>query len=117
MHGVDIPILPVIKHNKKFLQSLRPPCRKEMPMGPEKKRIYFTVVAVRSPEDPRTILYYATNMDIPEKSLEDIIDIYKKRWTIENAFKSQKLAFLAKTYSVNFAIRFFFWVLVLSPIN
>lgn len=93
-------LMPVIKHNKKFLRSLQPPCKKEMPMGPKKNRIYFTVVAVRSPKDPSKILYYATNKDIPETSLENVINTYKKRWTIENTFKSQKLAFLAKTYSV-----------------
>ena len=50
-------------------------------------------------------------MDIPDDLLEEIIEIYRRRWTVENAFKSQKLEFLGKTYTINFTIRFFFWVL------
>lgn len=98
---------PVVKRQPAFLQSLRPPCKAQMPLG----SIYVPIVAVRDPDNPEDILYYCTNMDIPSDHLEEVIAVYRKRWTIENAFKSQKLEFLGKTYSIDFAIRFFFWVL------
>jgi putative transposase len=104
-------IMPVVQHQKSFLQSLYPPCSAPMHMKSRKREASFTCIAVRDPEDPKTILYYATNMNIKEESLVQVIDLYKRRWAVENAFKSQKLAFLAKTYSLNCAIRFFFWVL------
>ncbi|MBU7028407.1 MAG: transposase [Theionarchaea archaeon] len=104
-------LTPVIKHRKKFLQSLRPPCKAEMPLGPKKDQLCVPIIAVKDPDNPNVTLYYATNMDIPLEQLEEIIAVYQKRWTVENAFKSQKLEFLGKTYSINFAIRFFFWVL------
>jgi putative transposase len=104
-------IMPVVKHQKKFLRSLRPPCKAHMIMGKKTDTISFTIIAVRDSDDLKTILYYATNVDILDNSLEAIILMYKKRWTVENAFKTQKLAFLAKTYSIDFVMRFFFWVL------
>ena len=100
-------LMPVKKHRKKLLQSLRPPCKAEIPLGSRK----VPVIAVKSPKDPKKTLYYCTTMDIPDKELEKVIELYKNRWTVENAFKSKKMIFLAKTYSVNFAIRFFFWAL------
>jgi hypothetical protein len=78
-----------------------------MPLG----SIEVPIIAMRDPDDPKNILYYATNLDLPVKSLERVIKIYRKRWIIENNFKAQKLAFLAKTYSVNIAIRYFLWIL------
>jgi len=100
-------LMPVKKHRKKLLQSLRPPCKAEIPLGSRN----VPVIAVKSPKDPKKTLYYCTAMKIPDKELEKVIDIYKNRWTIENAFKSHKITFLAKTYSVNFTIRYFFWIL------
>ena len=102
--------MPVVKHQKKFLRSLQPPCKAQMVMGKKNDKISFTIIAVRDPGDLKTILYYATNMDISDNSLEKVINVYKKRWTVENAFKTQKLTFLAKTYSIDFVVRFFFWV-------
>jgi hypothetical protein len=104
-------LTPVVKHQKKFLQKLRPPCQDTMDIGPRNDKVSVTVVAVENPQDPEETLYYATNMVIPDELLEEVIELYRKRWTVENAFKSQKLEFLGKTYSINFAIRFFFWVL------
>lgn len=104
-------LTPVIKHKKKFLRSLRPPCKVVMPLGPKNDQVFPTVIAVKDPDNPKETLYYATNINIPLEHLEEIIEIYRKRWTVENAFKSQKLEFLGKTYSIDFAIRFFFWVL------
>lgn len=100
-------LTPVVEHRREFLQSLRPPCKAVMPLG----SMHVPVVAVKDPDHPEKTLYYVTNMDIPLDQLDKVIGMYRKRWTIENAFKSQKLVFLAKTYSVNFAIRFFFWML------
>lgn len=99
-------LTPVVKHQKTFLQSLRPPCKAEMPLG----SMHVPIVAVKDPDDPEETLYYCTNMDIPLECIEEVIKIYHKRWTVENAFKSQKLEFLGKTYSIDFAIRFFFWI-------
>ena len=104
-------LTPVIKHQKKFLHSLRPPCKAVMPLGPKNDQVFPTVIAVKDPDNPKETLYYATNMEIPLEQIEEIIEIYRKRWTVENAFKSQKLEFLGITYSIDFAIRFFFWVL------
>ncbi|MBU7020793.1 MAG: transposase [Theionarchaea archaeon] len=103
-------LMPVVKNKKKFLMKLVPPCITEMSMGSRNNKTVFSVIAVRDPEDKKVILYYATNMDIPKKSVEQVIEEYKKRWTVENAFKTQKLRFLAKTYSINYTVRFFFWV-------
>ena len=100
-------VTPVIEHQTEFLQSLRPPCKATMPLG----SIKVPIIAMRDPDDPENMLYYATNLDISVKSLERVIKIYRKRWIIENNFKSQKLVFLAKTYSVNIAIRYFLWIL------
>ena len=100
-------LTPVIERQEKFLKSLKPPCKANMPLG----SIEVPIVAVRDPNNREEVLYYVTNLDIPVKSLEKIIKIYRKRWVIENAFKSEKLLFLAKTYSVNFTIRYFFWIL------
>lgn len=99
-------ITPVVKHRKKFLQSLKPPCKADMPLGSG----HVPIVAVRDPDDLEETLYYCTNMDISSECLEEVIKAYHKRWTVENAFKSQKLEFLGKTYSIDFAIRFFFWM-------
>ncbi len=85
--GVDY-LMPVVKHQKKFLKSLRPPCKREMPMGSKNRRVSPIIIAVKDPDDPTETLYYATNMHIPPDSLEEVIDLYRKRWTIENAFKS-----------------------------
>ena len=100
-------VIPVKKHRKKLLQSLRPPCKANIPLGSRE----VPVIAVKSPKDPKKTLYYCTAMKISDDELENVINIYKNRWTIENAFKSHKITFLAKTYSVNFAIRYFFWIL------
>ena len=100
-------VTPVIEHQTAFLQSLRPPCKATMPLG----SIEVPIVAIRDPDDPENILYYATNLDVPVRSLERVIKIYRKRWIIENNFKAQKLEFLAKTYSVNITIRYFLWIL------
>jgi hypothetical protein len=35
--------------------------------------------------EAKKTLYYCTNMDIPDKKLEKVIGLYKKRWKIENA--------------------------------
>ena len=63
-----------------------------MPLG----SINVPIVAVRDPNNREEVLCYVTNLDIPVKSLEKIIKIYRKRWVIENAFKSEKLLFLEK---------------------
>lgn len=99
-------LIPVIKHRKKFLHSLRPPCKAKMPL----KSMYVPVVAISDPDNQKETLYYCTNITIPVERLEEVIEMYRKRWTVENAFKSQKLEFLGKTYSIDFSIRFFFWV-------
>lgn len=100
-------LTPVVEHQTEFLQSLRPPCKARMPLG----SIEVSIIAVRDPSDPEEVLYYVTNLKINLESLEKVIKIYRKRWIIENAFKSQKLDFLAKTYSVNPTIRYFLWTL------
>jgi putative transposase len=104
-------LMPVVKYQKSFLQSLYPPCAAPMHMKSRNKEVSFTCIAVRDRDDPKTILYYATNMNIKEECLEEVIYLYKKRWSVENAFKSQKLSFLGKTYAVDYVIRFFFWML------
>ena len=104
-------VMPVVKHQKSFLQSLYPPCAAPMHMKSQNKEVFFTCICVRDQEDPQTILYYATNMHIKEEWLEEMVDLYKRRWSVENAFKSQKLSFLGKTYAVDYVIRFFFWML------
>ena len=104
-------LMPVVKHQKSFLQSLYPPCAAPMHMKSQNKEVSFTCIAVRDRDDPKTILYYATNMTIKEECLEEVIDVYKRRWSVENAFKSQKLSFLGKTYAVGYVIRFFYWML------
>jgi hypothetical protein len=100
-------VTPVIEHRKEFLDSLTPPCMTEMPLG----KLYVPIIAIPHPDNSKETLYYATNVDMSDKPLEEIITIYKNRWTVENAFKSQKREFLGKTYSVNFTIRFFLWAL------
>ena len=97
-------LMPVKKHRKKLLKSLRPPCKTEIPLGSRQ----VPVIAVESPKNPKKTLYYCTSMEISDKELDKVIGLYKKRWTIENAFKAHKIVFLAKTYSVTFAIRYFF---------
>jgi hypothetical protein len=72
-------LMPVIKHRKKFLDSLSPPCKTELPL----KSIHVPVIAVRDPDNLEESLYYCTNMDIPLEQLEDVMEIYRKRWTIE----------------------------------
>ena len=100
-------VMPAKKIRKEFLHSLRPPCKGEVPLG----SLHVPVIALKNPRDPKKTLYYSTNISIPDKSLGKVINVYRNRWTIENAFKSEKLVFLAKTYSVNPVIRFFFWAL------
>lgn len=100
-------LMPAKKHRKKILESLRPPCKAEIPLGSRQ----VPIIAVESPKDPTKTLYYCTSIEIPDKELDKVIGLYKKRWTIENIFKAHKIVFLAKTYSVNFAIRYFFWIL------
>ena len=68
-------LTPVVEHQTKFLQSLRPPCKAIMPLG----SIEVPIVAVRDPDDPEEVLYYVTNLKIPLKSLEKVIKIYRKR--------------------------------------
>lgn len=99
-------LMPAKKNRAELLKSLRAPCRAEVPLS----SIQVPVIAVKDPKNPKKTLYYCTNAPIPDKLLEKVIKIYKKRWTVENAVKTQKL-FLAKTYSVNFTIRFFLWTL------
>ncbi len=71
-------LTPVVEHRKKFLQSLRPPCKTEMPLGSR----YVPVVAVKDPDDLKETLYYVANMDMPSEQLEKVIEIYKRRWTV-----------------------------------
>jgi hypothetical protein len=109
-------VMPAKKTRKELLRSLRPPCKTEIPLG----SITVSVIALKNPKDPdnpEKTLYYCTNMDIPEKSLEMVFDIYRRRWTVENVFKPGKSVFLAKTYSVNPAIRVFFWILSILLYN
>ena len=109
-------VMPAKKTRKKLLQSLRPPCKAEIPLG----SITVSVIALKNPKDPnnpKKTLYYCTNMDIPEKSLKIVFDVYRHRWTVENVFKPGKSVFLAKTYSVNPAIRGFFWILSILLYN
>lgn len=106
-------VMPAKKNRKEVLQSLRPPCKAEIPLG----SITVPVIALKDPKDPKKTLYYCTNMDIPEKSLRKVFDIYRRRWTVENVFKPGKSVFLAKTYSVNPAIRGFFWILSILLYN
>ena len=106
-------VMPAKKTRKDILNLLRPPCRAEIPLG----SIAVPVIALKDPKDPKKTLYYCTNMDLPEKSLGKIFDIYKSRWIVENIFKPGKSVFLAKTYSLNPIIRVFFWNLSLLLCN
>ena len=106
-------VMPAKKNRKDILQSLRPPCKAEIPLGSTN----VNVIALKDPKDPKKTLYYSTNMDIPQRSLRKVFHIYRKRWTVENVIKSGKLVYMAKTYSVNPAIRVFFWILSLLLYN
>lgn len=57
-------VTPVVEHQTAFLQSLRPPCKARMPLG----SMEVPIVAIRDPDDPENILYYATNLDLPVRS-------------------------------------------------
>jgi hypothetical protein len=106
-------VMPAKKTRKDILQSLRPPCKAEIPLG----SINVSVIALKDPKDPRKTLYYCMNMVIPLNSLRKVFHVYRSRWTVENVFKPGKSVFMAKTYSVNPFIRVFFWILSLLLYN
>jgi len=50
---------------------------------------------------------FITNLDVSERSAQDLVELYGKRWGIETSYR-QKNDFKAKTCSKNYSIRLFY---------
>ncbi len=62
------------------------------------------------PERKRHDFSFYTNMDVNEKNVRELAEIYRKRWSIENGYQ-EKAGTKEKTHSPEMGVRYFFFFL------
>ncbi|MCK5022877.1 MAG: transposase [Candidatus Aenigmarchaeota archaeon] len=82
-------------------------------IGKGKKHTYTNIFFVKSRSKKDETMAFVTNTDISNSDidfLEDMADDYGKRWGVETSYKDINEAFRARTVSVNYTIRFFYYM-------
>lgn len=91
----------IIKETKEFPRVVK------YPMGRGKDKVEFWLILVKN--EKGKVHSFATNIEVDEKNCEQLVELYRNRWTIETSYRMTH-AVRARTCSKNFAFR---WFLVL----
>jgi hypothetical protein len=108
-------LMPAIRNERiKKIEACAPtPC---IVKDVEMKGVKFNLIIV---EIDRKKLLFATNMDLSDKNInvtKYLIDLYHKRWGIENGYKTKK-EFRPMTTSRDYRIRLFFFLFTVLLYN
>lgn len=101
----------IIKETKEFPRVVK------YSMGRGKNKVEFWLILVKN--EKGKVYSFATNIEVTEKNCEQLVELYRNRWTIETSYRMTHDV-RARTCSKNFAFRWFlvvFGLLVPLPIN
>jgi hypothetical protein len=67
---------------------------------------YFKLAIVKGQDDKKCV--FATNMDVDERNVQELSNLYRRRWGIETSYR-MKHVFRAKTTSKRYVVRLFYF--------
>src|SRR5699024_1241112 len=70
-----------------------------------------SIMYVPSTEEEGAYAVFTTNRDVPVEQAEGFVGQYKQRWEIENEYKTIKKHFLPTVGSMDYRIRFLYFVI------
>lgn len=84
---------------------------RDLPHDYQGRKHRGTIMYVESTEQEDAYAMFTTNRDIPVEQVQGVVAQYKKRWRIENEYKTIKKHFLPTMASTDYRIRFLYFVI------
>ncbi len=117
LNKMDIKYIMPTKENSKAITSTNtlkaPFIRRNMPLG----TCRFNLIVIEREtkrDEARKRHGFATNMDVTQNDtlmMKRVGEMYRRRWQIETGYRSKKYVFRGKTTSLNYTIRYFYFML------